>query len=80
MTDELAVVLAESRTGVPVSAALDAMAQRSGLAVVSRFAEGFAVALERGTPLVDVLTAQAGDVREAGKRALIETGARKGWR
>ena len=77
MTDELAVVLAESRTGVPVSAALDAMAQRSGLAVVSRFAEGFAVALERGTPLVDVLTAQAGDVREAGKRALIETGARK---
>jgi tight adherence protein C len=77
MTDELAVVLAESRTGVPMVTALDAMAARSGLAVVSRFAEGFAVALERGTPLADVLTAQAADVREAGKRALIETGARK---
>ena len=77
MTEELAVVLAESRTGVPVAAALDAMAARSGLAVVSRFAEGFAVALERGTPLADVLTAQASDVRDAGKRALIETGARK---
>lgn len=77
MTDELAIVLGETRMGVPVSTALDAMAQRSGLAVVSRFAEGFAVALERGTPLVDVLTAQAADVREAGKRALIETGARK---
>ena len=77
MTEELAIVLGETRMGVPVSTALDAMAQRSGLAVVSRFAEGFAVALERGTPLVDVLTAQAADVREAGKRALIETGARK---
>ncbi|CAA9379331.1 MAG: Type II/IV secretion system protein TadC, associated with Flp pilus assembly [uncultured Nocardioidaceae bacterium] len=77
LTDELRVVLAQSRTGVPLSAALDSFAARSGLAVVSRFAEGFAVAVERGTPLVDVLNAQAGDVREAGKRALIETGARK---
>jgi tight adherence protein C len=77
LPDELAIVLAESRTGVPVTRALDAFAQRSGLAIVSRFAEGFAVAVERGTPLVDVLTAQAADVREAAKRSLIETGARK---
>lgn len=77
LPDELAIVLAESRTGLPMSAALDAFARRSGLAIVSRFAEGFAVAIERGTPLVDVLTAQAADVREATKRALIETGARK---
>lgn len=74
---EFGVVLAQSRTGAPLATALDAMAQRSGLPVVSRFAEGFAVAIERGTPLVDVLNAQAADVREAGKRALIETGARK---
>ena len=77
LPDEFAVVLAQSRTGVPVTDALDAMAQRSGLAIVSRFAEGLAVAIERGTPLVDVLAAQAADVREAAKRALIETGARK---
>jgi tight adherence protein C len=77
LPDELAIVLAESRTGVPVTRALDAFAQRSGLAVVSRFAEGFAVAVERGTPLADVLTAQAADVREATRRTLIETGARK---
>jgi tight adherence protein C len=70
-------VLAQSRTGVPVARALDGFAQRNGLAVVSRFAEGFAVAIERGTPLVDVLAAQAADVREASRRALIETGARK---
>lgn len=77
LPDELAIVLAESRAGEPMSGALDAFARRSGLAIVSRFAEGFAVAIERGTPLVDVLTAQAADVREATKRALIETGARK---
>ncbi len=77
LPDDLSVVLAQSRTGVPISSALDSLAQRSGLAIVSRFAEGFAVAIERGTPLVDVLTAQSADVREASKRALIETGARK---
>ena len=36
-----------------------------------------AVAIERGTPLVGVLHAQAADVREAGRRQLLETGARK---
>ncbi len=35
------------------------------------------MAIERGTPLAGVLHAQAGDVREAGRRALIESGARK---
>ncbi len=74
---ELARVLAEVRTGTPVSRALDALALRSGLPVVARFAEAVAVALERGTPLTDVMHAQAADVREAGRRALIEAGARK---
>ena len=45
--------------------------------MVSRFAEGIAIAVERGTPLADVLHAQAADVREAGRAALIEAGARK---
>ncbi len=78
---ELAVevrrVLADVRGGTPVASALDSMAARSGLPVVARFAEGMAVAMERGTPLAAVLHAQAADVREAGRRALIESGARK---
>jgi tight adherence protein C len=78
---ELAVdlrgVLASVRTGVPLTRAFDYLAARTGLPVVARFAEGLAIAVERGTPLADVLHAQAGDVREAGRRALIETGARK---
>lgn len=74
---DLGRVLARIRTGTPVVRALDDLAARSGVPVVARFAEGMAVALERGTPLADVLHAQAADVREAGRRALIETGARK---
>ena len=77
LSHDLAGVLAEIRTGTPVSAALDDLARRSGLPVVARFAEGMAVAIERGTPLAAVLHAQAVDVREAGRRALIESGARR---
>jgi tight adherence protein C len=74
---ELGRVLAEVRTGTSIVRALDALAGRTGLPVVSRFAEAMAVALERGTPLADVLHAQAADVREAARRDLIESGARK---
>lgn len=74
---ELRRVLAEIRTGTPVAQAFDALAARNGLAAVSRFAEGVAISVERGTPLADVLHAQAGDVREAGRRVLIESGARR---
>ena len=77
LADELSRVLAEIRTGTPAARALDDMGARSGLPVLSRFAEALAVALERGTPLADVLHAQAADVREAGRRALIESGARR---
>ncbi len=75
--DELAAVLAEIRTGTPVTAAFDGLAARTGVANVARFAEGLVVALERGTPLVDVLHAQAADVRESARRDLIETGGRR---
>lgn len=77
LSAELSGVLAQVRTGTPVSRALDDLAARTGLPVVARFAEALAVALERGTPLTDVMHAQAADVREAGRRWLIETGARK---
>lgn len=77
LSRELARVLAEIRTGEPVQDAFDALAARTGLPVVARFATGVAIAVERGTPLADVLHAQAADVREAGRRELIEVAARK---
>ncbi|WP_426241317.1 type II secretion system F family protein [Nocardioides sp. LHG3406-4] len=77
LSADLADVLAKVRTGEPVSTAFDGLAASTGLPLVARFASGVAVAVERGTPLADVLHAQAADVREAGRRELIETGARK---
>jgi tight adherence protein C len=77
LSADLARVLAEVRTGRPVTAAFDDLAARTGLALVARFAAGVATAMERGTPLADVLHAQAADVREAGRRELIEAGARR---
>jgi tight adherence protein C len=77
LSTDLAVVLSEIRTGTLVGPAFDALASRTGLPLVARFCEGIAVAVERGTPLADVLHAQAADVREAGRRQLIETAARK---
>jgi hypothetical protein len=44
---------------------------------VVRFVDGLVVAVERGTPLGDVLRAQAADVREQHKRDLIEAGGRR---
>lgn len=77
LSRELAEVLGRIRTGEPVADAFDRLAATTGLGVVARFAHGVAVAVERGTPLADVLHAQAADVREAGRRALIEQAARK---
>ncbi|HEX4976925.1 MAG TPA: type II secretion system F family protein [Nocardioides sp.] len=77
MADEIRSVLAHVRTGTPLSQALDALAARTGLPAVARFAEAVAVAVDRGTPLAGVLHAQAADAREAGRRALLETGARR---
>jgi tight adherence protein C len=77
LSRDLAGVLASVRTGEPVAQAFDRMAAATGVASVARFAQGVAVAVERGTPLADVLHAQAADVREASRRDLIEVAARK---
>jgi tight adherence protein C len=77
LSRDLATVLAAVRTGAPVGEAFDRMAATTGVPSVARFAQGVAVAIERGTPLADVLHAQAADVREAGRRELIEVAARR---
>jgi len=77
LTSELARTLADARSGTPITTALDRLAARTGLASLARFAEGVAVAVERGTPLADVLRAQAQDVREEGRRALMESGGKR---
>ena len=74
---ELDTALARARAGKPLAAALTELAERTTLEPFARFVQGIVVAIERGTPLADVLRAQAEDVREMGKRALLEAGGRK---
>jgi tight adherence protein C len=74
---DLETALARCRAGQPIAAALTELAEHTTLEPFTRFIQGFVVALERGTPLADVLRAQAVDVREAGKRALLEAAGRK---
>ena len=57
--------------------ALARLADRTGVPALVRFVDGVAVAIERGTPLADVLRAQAADAREAGRRELLESGGRR---
>lgn len=74
---ELGRTVAAVRAGAPVTAALQDLAARAGVPAVSRFVDGVVIAIERGTPLVDVLRDQAVDVRAARQRALIETAGKR---
>ncbi|WP_349828112.1 type II secretion system F family protein [Brevibacterium litoralis] len=74
---ELETALAAARTGTPLVQALDGMARRSGVPGIVRFVDGVAVAIARGTPLAEVLRAQAADVRTEGRRRLMEMSGRK---
>jgi tight adherence protein C len=77
LSRELARALADARSGASLVQALQGIATRTSLPPLARFVDGVAIAVERGTPLAEVLRAQAVDVREAGKRALLEAGGRK---
>jgi tight adherence protein C len=74
---ELTRTLADARTGKSLVEALTGMAQRTTLPSLARFVEGIAVSIDRGTPLADVLRAQAQDVRELSRRRLLEVSGRK---
>jgi len=77
LSGELERTLSDARSGMPLTMALERLADRASLSAVRRFADGVAVAVDRGTPLADVLRAQAQDVRDARQRALMEAGGRK---
>jgi tight adherence protein C len=77
LASELGRALADARSGASLVSALERMAARTSLPALARFVDGIAVAVERGTPLADVLRAQAVDVREEGRRRLLESAGRK---
>ncbi|MGC5615605.1 type II secretion system F family protein [Georgenia sp. Z1491] len=77
VADELRRTLAETRAGAPMIVALENLAGRTGSPALSRFADAVAGAVERGTPLAEVLRAQAQDARETTRRELMELAGKK---
>lgn len=77
LSKEFARIIAETRAGKPLVQALQEFSARTDLAPLVRFVDGIIVAAERGTPLADVLRAQAQDVRDTAKRDLMEAAGRK---
>jgi tight adherence protein C len=77
LATDLRQVLAEVRAGAAPATALTALAARTPDPGIGRFVDGVVVALERGTPLADVLRAQAQDARDRSLRHLMEVGGRR---
>jgi tight adherence protein C len=74
---ELAVVVAQVNAGVPLAVALERCADEIQLPALSRTVDQLVGALDRGSPLVEVLRAQAQDSRDDAKRSLLEAAGKK---
>lgn len=77
LAGEFARVVADVNSGESLGASLGGLAARIRMPALSRCVEQVVGALERGTPLAEVLRAQAQDAREESKRALIELAGKK---
>ena len=77
LSAELRAALGDARAGMPLPDALQGLADRTGLPSLRRFVDGIVIAVERGTPLADVLRAQAQDVRDEGMRQVMEAAGKK---
>ncbi len=77
LADECRRACHDTASGVSFVDALDAMAQRIDVPALRRFVDGVAIAVQRGTPLAEVLRAQAGDARADLHRSLLEIAGRK---
>lgn len=77
MAAHIVGVVDDLRAGALLEDALRAMAARSASSDVDRLVEAVTVALERGTPVVEVLRAQAADARAGQRRRLVELAGRK---
>jgi len=77
MGGELDRVVSDIRAGAPVTHALEAMKERLPAAGIARFVDALITGIERGSPLAEVLRAQADDGREERRRQLLELGGRR---
>lgn len=77
LSRELAGVVASVGTGLPFAETLVQLERDLDLPPFSRCVEQVVTALERGTPLAEVLGAQTQDARDDSKRVLLELAGRK---
>jgi tight adherence protein C len=77
LAGELGRVVADVNTGLPFADSLGGVARDLRLTAFTRFVEQVTGALDRGTPLVEVLRAQAQDSRDDAKRQLLEVAGKK---
>jgi tight adherence protein C len=77
LATEFAGVVAAVNAGRPLAGALTALADGLQHPALSRCIEQVIGALERGTPLAEVLRAQAQDGRDEAKRELLEVAGKK---
>jgi tight adherence protein C len=74
---ELSTVTTSVSTGLPLGESLEELSAALRLPPLTRAIEQINGALERGTPLAEVLRAQAQDARENAKRELLELSGKK---
>jgi len=77
LAGELGRAIADVNTGLPFAESLTAIARDLDLPPFTRFVEQVTGALDRGTPIVEVLRAQAQDSRDEAKRQLLELAGKK---
>jgi tight adherence protein C len=77
LSREFAGVVGDVHTGVPIGTALQSLSRSIQLPEVTRFVDQVTGALDRGSPLAEVLRAQAQDSRDQTKRTLLEMAGKK---
>lgn len=73
----LRALLAKVHAGQPLITALQHFGEEAASAPIGRFATAVTTALERGTPLAQVLQALAQDLRGEAREALLEEGGKR---
>jgi tight adherence protein C len=70
-------IVDESAVGVPLTVALTALADELRIPALTRSLTHLVAALDRGSPLAEVLRVQAADAREHARRNLLDAAGRK---
>ena len=77
LSREFAGLINDVHAGVSVTTALTELSRRMRLTSLTRFVDQVVGAIDRGSPLAEVLRAQAQDGREEAKRTLLEAAGKK---